>query len=395
MSNFSHLSIKSDVANVTDKTAQARLLVVEDDDLSRNYLQALLGRTYIVDIAENGDAAITQLDEHVYDAVLLDLMLPGGMNGYDLLAHIRALPHASDTPVIIISAKAGARDVAEGLQRGANDYVTKPVDAGVLQARLQTQLQIKELADEKNRTIEKLEAAEKLRGQMTRIASHDLKAPLHNLRIAHHMLRDEVESNKRTQQLLHNMDAGIATMQNVIEDFLDLVALQTDSISFTKQQVWLWETVMSVAMQYEIAAENKDINLLIDDIDGEVYADATRVEQALSNLVSNAIKYSPVGGTVRLWTEQHGDCLRVCISDEGEGVPEEERHLLFTEFAKISSRPTAGENSTGLGLWIVKHLMKKQQGDVGAIFPPEGGSIFWLQLPISDDDDICCHAADT
>jgi signal transduction histidine kinase len=68
------------------------------------------------------------------------------------------------------------------------------------------------------------------------------------------------------------------------------------------------------------------------------------------------------------------------VADKGKGVPEAERHLLFKEFSKLSTRPTAGEASTGLGLWIVKHLMELQGGDAGADFPEDGGSVFWVEM---------------
>jgi signal transduction histidine kinase len=84
---------------------------------------------------------------------------------------------------------------------------------------------------------------------------------------------------------------------------------------------------------------------------------------------------------VTIWTELKTDMLRLCIQDVGPGIKESERDKLFTEFGKLSSRPTGNESSTGLGLWIVKHLLQKQGGTAGASFPGDGGSIFWIELP--------------
>src|SRR5690606_35087449 len=139
---------------------------------------------------------------------------------------------------------------------------------------------------------------------------------------------------------------------------------------------------MGVVAIYTIPAQKKDIRFDAADLPGMVLADRARFNQVLNNLVSNAIKYSPPHSTVTLWSEIHSGIVRTHVADQGEGIPADERQKLFTEFGKLSTRPTAGESSTGLGLWIVKHLVSLQDGAVGVDCPPEGGSIFWVDLPM-------------
>jgi signal transduction histidine kinase len=133
--------------------------------------------------------------------------------------------------------------------------------------------------------------------------------------------------------------------------------------------------------QYALTASEKGIALDSLPTDARVCADIERLSQALANLVSNALKYSPPGATVTLWAENVYDRVRVCVADQGPGIPAGERNRLFTQFGKLSTRPTKGESSTGLGLWIVKHLIQLQNGTVGVECPAEGGSIFWVELP--------------
>ncbi len=373
----------------TTNSKAARLLVVEDDPLNQQYLKLLLRHEYTVETASDADEAFLKLAQQEFDLVLLDIMLPR-LSGLEILEQLRRHPDTEQIPVILVSAKANPEDVAKGLQLGASDYVTKPIEQNVLLARLQTQLKIKQLSDEKDRTIQRLEEAKTLNGQLSRIASHDLKNPLHNIQIAGHLLRDEVPGNDRALQLLNSIDMGVTAMRSIIRDFMDLIALQTGVIEFNQEAVWLWEIIIGTAMQYEIPAEEKNITLEIKDVEGEVIADRSRLEQIVTNLVSNAVKYSPIGSTVRIWTEPHSGCVRLCVADEGAGVPEAERDQLFQEFARISTRPTGGEDSTGLGLWIVRHLATHQNGQVGADFPDEGGSVFWVQLPSVDHPDSSC-----
>ena len=99
--------------------------------------------------------------------------------------------------------------------------------------------------------------------------------------------------------------------------------------------------------------------------------------------MSNAIKFLPPGGRVTVRTSASDSRVRAEVGDNGPGVPVDERAKLFTEYARLSVKPTGGEESTGLGLSIVKHLVESQGGAVGADFPESGGSVFWFELPVS------------
>ena len=170
-------------------------------------------------------------------------------------------------------------------------------------------------------------------------------------------------------------------MQEIVRDYLDTAALQSSAIDLSVAPVEVNQVLWDVAMQHTVAAQKKGILLTVCDSSGTVIADARRLAQALGNLVSNAIKYSPAGSEVLISSDQSEHGVRIAVRDYGPGIPAAERDLLFREFSKTSSRPTAGETSTGLGLWIVKQLIGLQGGVVGADFPDEGGSNFWIELP--------------
>ncbi len=110
-------------------------------------------------------------------------------------------------------------------------------------------------------------------------------------------------------------------------------------------------------------------------------ADRRLLMQVLGNLVGNALKFSPHNSVVMIWSEGDEHWVRINVADQGPGIPFEERKNLFQMFSKLSVRPTGSETSTGLGLWIVKNLVEMQGGKVGVDCPPDGGSIFWFELP--------------
>jgi two-component system, sensor histidine kinase and response regulator len=362
-----------------DTQSLPTILAVDDEPANLLLLQRLLQGEFRVICSPNGQTALAILAQAPIDVVLLDIMMPQ-MNGYQVLHAIRKIPSASDIPDILISAMSDAKDVAQGLEIGANDYITKPIDPDVTIARIQTQVALKQLQDERKKVIQELQAAQAMKDNLLRIASHDLKGPLMNVQLVSslfHRIEDKVPAVK---DWLEALDASVTTMQTVIEDFLDTAAMNSSVIDLKLEQVPVQKVVNNLISLYHAHAEKKDIQIEVHDYDGFILADAARFQQALGNLVSNAVKYSPLHTTIRIWAAQEGNTVHICVADEGPGIPAEERSRLFTQFGKLSTRPTDGEHSTGLGLWIVKHMINLQGGEVGVDCPPEGGSVFWVQM---------------
>ncbi|RMG86079.1 MAG: hybrid sensor histidine kinase/response regulator [Chloroflexi bacterium] len=368
----------SDIENI--KNARARILVVDDENVNRRVIERAFGRQYDVVGATNGREALSILARQPFDLVLLDVMMPE-MDGYTTLTIIRDTPSMKDLPVIMLTALSDNSDIIHGLELGANDYITKPIALDVLHARVATQIKMKRLMDANKAALEALQELQEVRLRFFRVAAHDLKAPLVNIRMAQHILRDYVVDDPMAHEMLQIIDTTVDTMQDIVSNFLDASVLQSGQLELNFDEVNVENLIWEVAAQFHGAAQNKQITLDIGDVPGLIYADASRVKQLIGNLVSNAIKYSPPQSLVRIWSEEGRDGVRIYVADSGPGIPENEQHMLFKQFSKLSTRPTAGESSTGLGLWIVQQLTAVHNGKVGFECPPEGGSIFWVELP--------------
>jgi two-component system sensor histidine kinase/response regulator len=357
------------------------ILAVDDERANLTLLERLLKPDYRVMSVTNGQSALDMLVQAPFDLVLLDIMMPG-MNGLQVLQHMRQNPAMSDTPVILISALSETQDVTEGLGIGANDYIIKPIDMDVTLARVQTQLALKQLQDERKRTITELQAAQEAKNHLLKIASHDLKGPMTNIRMVNMLLRDAVDVIPDGETLLNATDASLDAMLTVIKDFLDTAAMEIGEPDIHLDNVDLAMITNALMSEHKINAMRKNITLEIGDLSATIYADAPRFQQALGNIVSNAVKYTAPNTTVTIWKECEERTVTIFVADQGAGIPADERDKLFTQFGKLSTRPTGGEASTGLGLWIVKHLVNLQGGEVGVECPPEGGSIFWIRIPL-------------
>ncbi len=364
--------------NTPAKTS--RVLIVDDEASNIAILDRLFRNEYKTTTANNGQVAIDLLTNEPFDLVLLDIMMPL-ISGLEVLKFIRKTPSTADIPVILISARMDENDIVEGFTIGANDYVTKPFRLAELRARARTQLTLKHLQDERKQTIDELRSAHDLKDRFLRIASHDLKGPLGNLKLVQYLMRKRIkDEDEKSVELLSSADSNINMMQGVINEFLDMAALQSGKIELRLANIEIEPMVHQMLNQYQVSAVKKDITVDAQ-VSGVICADAARLEQALGNLISNALKYSPKETTVHIWTEPREQHIRICIADQGPGIPEDEKDKLFTQFGKLSPRPTDGESSTGLGLWIAKHLTTLQGGDIGVETPETGGSVFWIEMP--------------
>lgn len=359
-----------------------RILAVDNDHATLDLFRFLFSNGIDVLTVDNGRDALDMLSEAPFDLVLLDVFM-AEIDGLQVLQALRKTRAMLDLPVIIISAHAEPQDIVRGLRFGANDYITKPFNNHVIKARVDTQLAIKRAADERSAAFLQLQQVQEFQQQFFRIVSHDMRGPLTNVRLGNFMLRDYVHDDPEAVTVLDNVDATLNTMSGMLTMFRNALEFQVGALDVQLEPLNVCELVLSVIKQQTPSIRLKRVKIDTALTDCWIRADQQLVTQALSNLIGNAVKFSLPDTTTRVWTEQRGSMLRFCVHDQGPGIPEAERDMLFEQFSRLSPQPTALESSTGLGLWIVKQFIEIQGGRVGADFPDAGGSIFWFELPLA------------
>ena len=356
-----------------------RIMVVDDNEMSRDFLSRRLAMEgYRTETAPDGRAALEMVNLDPPAAILLDIMMPG-LSGLQVLQEIRKTHSLTNLPVILVSAKDRSEDVVEGLQLGANDYVTKPVDIVVLQARLETHLSIVRLVRERDRLT-------RMKDDFLRIASHDLRSPLSAIAgFAEHLL-ELVQEQSITPEEEHHLIGKIVTnasvMNRIILDFLDAQALEDGRLKLTRGPVSLADLVRDVVENQQPRATEKGLQIsALARSARKVDADEQRLRQVIQNLVDNACKFTPPEGAVEVRTRDDDAQVVVEVIDSGPGLAEEDFPKLFQRYAKLSARPTAGEKSSGLGLSICRQLVEAHGGTIGADNSEERGARFWFSLP--------------
>lgn len=253
-----------------------------------------------------------------------------------------------------------------------------PVDSMVMRLNLHLQ-RMKQLYQYQSEH-QKYQKAYLDQSQLVEIATHDLQHPINDLLMVESLLQQHAQTTPQIQPLLEDMNRAISSMQETLGDVLTALNLR-GQMHFYFEHTPVAKILLDIGLKYTMRATSKQITVLVGQTDGMIYADSKRVMQIVENLVSNAIKYSPPQREVHLWSEPTAEGTYIRVRDWGVGVPPAERDMLFSEFGKLSSQPTGNENSIGLGLWVVKQLTHAMNGEVGATFPDEGGSIFWVRLP--------------
>lgn len=361
-----------------------RLLLVNAEGEENRALQWLVAEKYDLTVAIDGSAALRRLQE----AADIDLVLlqgsPPDMSNMQLCRSIREGQAGTRLPLIMLCKGASPDVVAKAFVHGADNCLTAPPVKSLLKARVEALLQQKRSFEQAKAKQAELEETEHKRLQTLRMATHDVQSPLNNIRLAEQILRRVVATERpevlQSLNMIRSMTEGIGEL---LANYLESLELQTGLLEYILEPVNLRDAIVNVCSQHEFAASKKGISLQVVSASGWVTADAQRIVQALANLVSNAIKYSPYDSVVQISTAREGGYRVVAVADRGPGIPEEERPRLFQEFGKLSTQPTGGESRTGLGLWIVKQLVKAQAGLVGADFPAAGGSRFWFALPLA------------
>lgn len=352
------------------------ILIVDDTPANLGVLvETLGGAGYRLMVAEDGEEALAQTTQTQPDLILLDVMMPG-IDGFETCRRLKSQPKTREIPVLFMTALHETADKVKAFASGGVDYITKPIEHEEALARVRTHLTLHRLRRELGEQLA-------LKERFMRMAGHDLRNPLFLILMAGDLARRQpaTAGSPALAKALDNITESAAQMRRIIDTFLDLRVPTTGGAAGGR--VDLNVLGHAVVRQHGPAAERKRISLAAELAEGLPTArcDAMLTYQAFTNLTSNALKFTPIEGSVTLRTRLAGDRVRVEVHDTGPGVPADERAQLFQEHARLSPRPTGGEESNGLGLAIVRHLIESQSGQVGAEFPAGGGSVFWFELP--------------
>jgi len=243
---------------------------------------------------------------------------------------------------------------------------------------------LQETYDELDQARKESEAATRAKSDFLDNMSHELRTPLHGILSFARFGIDESLTAQREELLdyFQRINTSGETLLNLVNNLLDLGKLEAGKISFDFQPVDLASLVSGVADEFISLCSERNLQVVLDlpDFETQAVADEEKFKQVVRNLVSNALKFSPPEGVIRIaiHLENQGLCVSVC--DEGPGLPEAELETVFDKYVQ-SSQTKNGAGGTGLGLAICREIVAGHQGRIWAENLPIGGAKFCVQLP--------------
>jgi len=388
---------------------QAKLLIV--DDLPENLLalEALIKREdRIVYKALSADEALSLLLQHEFAMAILDVQMPG-MNGFELAELMRGTEKTKNIPIVFVSAAGRELNYAfKGYESGAVDFLHKPLDIHAVKSKVNVfvelfrqskamKQQVEELEQSRreqqallNRlqsTQLELEQAVRMRDDFMSIVAHEVRTPLNGLILETqlrkmHLARDN--AGAFTLDKMHAMvdrdERQIKSLIRLIEDMLDVSRIRTGKLSIRPTRFDLSERVRNLLQNFaaQIEAAESSVTLVAEQpLVGNW--DEFRIEQVISNLLTNALRYgakSPI--TVKVYSE-NGEA-RVEVRDFGIGISEENQHRIFQQFERVTAKHAVA--GLGLGLFISEQIVTAHGGTITVQSRIGEGALFRVCLPL-------------
>ncbi|MET1070676.1 MAG: hybrid sensor histidine kinase/response regulator [Pseudomonas prosekii] len=388
---------------------QAKLLIV--DDLPENLLalEALIKREdRTVYKALSADEALSLLLQHEFAMAILDVQMPG-MNGFELAELMRGTEKTKNIPIVFVSAAGRELNYAfKGYESGAVDFLHKPLDIHAVKSKVnvfvdlyrqskamkqqvealeQSRREQEALLKQLQNTQNELEQAVRMRDDFMSIVAHEVRTPLNGLILETqlrkmHLARDNAAAF--TLDKMHAMvdrdERQIKSLIRLIEDMLDVSRIRTGKLSIRPSRFDLVKLVDNLLQNFAPQVDAADSSVVFT-AEGAVegHWDEFRIEQVISNLLTNALRYGGKGQIdVRVYC--HGGEARVEVQDRGIGISEENQKRIFLQFERVSAKTVVA--GLGLGLFISEQIVAAHGGSIVVESKINEGALFRVCLPL-------------
>ncbi len=373
------------------RPAPVNFLIVDDLEENLLALEGLLRRDGLVVLkARSGPEALEHLLAHDVALALVDVRMPD-MDGFELAEVMRGTERTRRVPIIFLTA--GAPDGQRrfrGYEAGAVDFLTKPVEPHVLRSKADVFFELRRerqevarLLEETRRTAEALRDADRRKDEFLATLAHELRNPLAPLANGLQVLKYAglAESPARARAM---MERQLGHLIRLVDDLLDISRVTSDKI-----RLRLEDTDLRAAVEAAIETSRPLVetggHVLTARLPAEpvwIHADPTRVTQVISNLLTNAAKYTPDGGRIDVSVAVEGDQAMTRVTDTGIGIPADMLPKVFDLFTQVGKHLERSQGGLGIGLSLVKRLVEMHGGTVTAESNGPGrGSTFTVRLP--------------
>jgi signal transduction histidine kinase len=371
-----------------------QIWLVDDSPLEREMARRVLTEQYVVEVFEDGPPVLERLAAGERpDVLVLDWHMPQ-MSGLEVCRFLRQQYDEASLPILILTATGGQDDLLEGLSAGANDFVTKTFDPAELRARVGTLARAKFLHDSLKRTElatrrarDAADEANRAKDVFLATVSHELRTPLNSILGWARLLSEGTLDKEGLARGLATIQRNAQIQVQLIEDILDTTRAISGKLHLELATLDLGHVARAAfdAVKPSADARHLQLDLSVQEGPLRLRGDSDRLQQVIGNLLGNAVKFTPAGGSVALQVSKHESTLKVCVRDTGKGIDAQFLPHMFDRFRQEDDAATRRHSGLGLGLALVRHIVAAHGGLVQASSEGENrGAEFTITLPADD-----------
>jgi signal transduction histidine kinase len=366
------------VQDLTRKT----LLVVDDEPIICQLCARALNSFNVIQ-AGDGRQALKVLEKNDVDIILSDVMMPN-LSGLDLLRTVKK--QQPDLAVILMTGYTDKDLILQALKAGADDFISKPIN--LLQLRTTVDKVLDKLLMRKE--LANLKRLDKLKSDFLGLISHKLKTPATAISLFIQNIADGISdpADKNYQQMLSLVQAESLHLEHLIQDLLYFsnIILQDDQLQLEPLELGRVARQVAAALEPAAVSRNLDYQIFIEPPlpPTPLTLDRERISFAIRALLDNAIKFTPLEGSVRLEGTLKDDRVLIQIHDTGCGIPEQEIPKVFNKFYQIDNDNTGQIRGFGLGLFYARDFVRKMGGNLKIDSQPGLGTVATIEFPLPE-----------
>jgi len=382
-------------------TASPKILVTDDDLNTLKTLSANLeDMGYRVATATKGQEALELIRKRGFNIIIADIKLPD-ISGLEILETAKELN--PETAVIMITGHASLETAVNAINEGAYAYILKPVAMSELETTINNALREQRLLSENRELVESLQQSNKrmeeanraleqvsqAKSDFTARMSHELRTPLNSIiGFSEVLLSKKMSPADRAthEEFLGYIHISAEHLLHLIDSILDLSKIEAGKLTLEPREFdfrVLLEDV-NITVLPMLTAKKQTLTIEIGEGVNTIFADEPKMRQIFLNLLSNAHKFTPRKGNIKVVCQMENPHLLHCsVIDNGIGISPQDQQRIFEEFGQAKENPTDNARGVGLGLSIAKRLVELHGGSIWIISEPGGGSTFTFTIPLN------------
>jgi PAS domain S-box-containing protein len=372
---------RTEEAEGSGATGKPRVLVVEDNADMNRFVSQCLSSRYEVISAFDGREGLEKALRFRPALVVSDIMMPN-VSGVEMIARMREQPELRLTPVLLLSAKADEELMVRLLDDGAQDFIVKPFSEKDLQVRVRNLVLAQQAREQVDGLREAAESANRAKDEFLAMLGHELRNPLSPILTALQLMK--LQGHDKSERARTIIERQVNHLTRLVDDLLDVSRIARGKVELRTELVEMADVVAKGIEMASPLVEQRTHTLTVDmprhglRVDGDPF----RLSQVVSNLLTNAAKYTPPGGQITVRAELVDGEVVLRVRDTGIGITPEMLPRVFDLFIQERQAIDRSQGGLGLGLTIVRSLVERHGGSVLAYSEGLGrGSEFVVRLP--------------